>query len=199
MPYVGLTGVFGSGKSSVLRTFAELGAVTVDADRIVRELTDNDAAILREIESRFGSEILLADGSLDRKRLADMIFSDDLMRAGLEALLHPHVFAEAERIRDRVYRSNPKTVVIFEAPLLVETGYHHRMDGLIAVIAPLEAIFSRLEGRGFSREEILARMKAQLGQEAKKEHADWIIDNGGRPEETSAQAAEVFRELTSSS
>lgn len=182
----------------MLRTFAGLGAVTVDADRIVRELTDNDAAILREIESRFGSEVFLADGRLDRKLLADMIFGNDLMRAGLEALLHPHVFAEAERIRDRAFNKDPKTVVIFEAPLLVETGYHHRMDGLIAVIAPLEAIFARLEGRGFSREEILARMKAQLGQEAKKEHADWIIDNSGTPEETSVQAAAVLAEITSS-
>lgn len=197
MPYIGLTGVFGSGKSSVLRTFAGLGAVTVDADRVVREITDNDDAILREIQSRFGAGVLRSDGRLDRRRLADIIFNDDLKRADLEALLHPHVFAEAERIRERACVENPKAVVIFEAPLLVETAYHRRMDGLITVTAPVEAIFRRLEGRGFSRREILARMKAQLSQDAKKEQADWIIDNSGSPEETAERVRAVYSEIVS--
>jgi len=195
MPYLGLTGVFGAGKSTVRRMFEDLGAVGIDADAVVRRIVDRDEALRREIAARLGPEVLRPDGGLDRARTARIVFADDLKRADLEALLHPFVFSEAERLRDAAFRKSPSAVVLFEAPLLVETGYNERMDGLIAVSCPMDTLLVRLEGRGFSRREALARLRAQLGQEQKEAAADWTIRTGGSLEETRRQVEAVHRAI----
>ena len=195
MPYIGLTGIFGAGKSSVLRDFAKLGALTIDADCIVRNITDSDPALVNKIAVKFGSDVLLPEGKLNRKHLAAVIFSDDVKRAELEALLHPYVFAEAKSKKQEAYEKDTKRIIVFEAPLLIETGYNNLMDGLIVVTCPIEEIFSRLEKRGFSRQEVVARLKAQLSQQEKAARADYLIDNSGSVNETAKQVERIYREI----
>ncbi|MBI5141392.1 MAG: dephospho-CoA kinase [Nitrospirae bacterium] len=200
MPYIGLTGIFGAGKSSILRIFERLGAFVIDADEIVRDILDNDAAVQGEIARILGADTTAPDGTIDRKQLARIVFADDFRRAQLEALIHPRVFAEAEIRRDRAYAEAhgqmQERMVVFEAPLLVETGYHKRLDALIVIVCPIETALARLEGRGFSRQQSVARMRAQLGQEEKKKEADFIIDNSGTAKEAAIQAAEIYRKIT---
>lgn len=197
MPYIGLTGIFGAGKSSVLRIFERLGAFVIDADEIARNILDNDTAVRCEITRLMGADVTGPDRLIDRKQLAEVVFADDFRRAQLEALIHPRVFAEAEIRRDRAYASASERMVLFEAPLLVETGYHKRMDALIVIVCPIETALARLEGRGFARQESLARMRAQIGQEEKKKEADYIIDNSGTVEDTEIQATETYRKIMS--
>lgn len=198
MPYIGLTGIFGAGKSSALRIFEQLGAYVIDADEITRHILDNDSAVRNEIGRLLGSNLIDHQGRIDRRKLAEVVFADDFRRAQLEALIHPRVFAEAEIRRDRAYAADPGRMVLLEAPLLVETGYHRRMDALIVIACPIETALARLEGRGFSRQQSIARMRAQLGQEEKKKEADYIMDNSGTVEETETQAAKIYGEIMSS-
>jgi len=195
VPYIGLTGVFGSGKSTVLRLFQKLGAECIDADQLVREITDTDPAIRREIGRRVGPSALQADGSLNRKEVARIIFSDDRKRADLEALLHPYVFAESERRKARAYRDDVGKVVILEAPLLFEAGYHRMMDATVVVTCPMDTILERLLQRGVSREEAVLRLRTQMSQDEKAALADYRIDNSGARTETEAQATSLFEKF----
>ncbi len=195
MPYIGLTGIFGAGKSSVLQVFARLGALTIEADRIVRNIIDSEPVLLKKIAAKFGSDVLLPEGRLNRKRLASIVFSDNIKRANLEALLHPYVFRKAESQKKREYKKDAKRIIVFEAPLLIETGYSDSMDKVIVITCPIEKIFSRLEKRGFSRQEVVARFKAQLSQEEKTARADYIIDNSGSVHETDRQIEGVYSEI----
>jgi len=196
MPYAGLTGCFGAGKSTVREIFEKLGATGIDADALVRNLVDADAAIRREIAARIGPEVLRPDGTLDRPKTAEIVFSDDLKRADLEALLHPYVFAEAERIRDKAYAKDPSALVIFEAPLLVETGYYRRMDALVTVICPMDILLQRLKTRGFSAESALKRLRAQLSQEEKSQAADFVVNNGGTIADTASLVTQIKSRLS---
>jgi len=195
MPYIGLTGIFGAGKSSALRIFEQLGAYVIDADEIARHIPDNDSAVRNEIGRLLGSGLIDHQGRIDRRKLAEIVFADDLKRVQLEALIHPRVFAEAEIRRDRAYAETPERMVIFEAPLLVETGYFRRMDALMVIVCPIETALARLEGRGFSRQQSIMRMRAQLGQEEKRKEADYIIDNSRTVAETAIQVTELYRKI----
>lgn len=195
MPYIGLTGIFGAGKSSVLQVFEKLGALTIEADRIVRNIIDSEPVLLKKIAARFGSDVLLPEGGLNRKRLASIVFSDDVKRADLETILHPYVFREAESKKKRAYKENDKRIIVFEAPLLIETGYSDSMDKVVVVTCPIEKIFRRLEKRGFSKKEVVARFKAQLSQEEKAAQADYIIDNSGSVHETNRQIEGIYRKI----
>jgi len=197
VPYIGLTGIFGSGKSYVLGLFETHGALCIDADQLVREITDTDAAVRREIARRIGPETLDANGRLNRKAVARIVFSDEIKRADLEALLHPYVFAESERRRERAYREDRSRIIILEAPLLFEAGYHHMMNATVVVTCPLETLFTRLEVRGFSREEALLRLRTQMSQDEKAALADFRIDNSGSLEETAAQVRSLYETFRS--
>ncbi len=196
MPYIGLTGIFGAGKSSVLKMFASLGVLTIEADEIVHNIFDSKPVLLEKIAKKFGSDVLLPEGGLNRRRLASIVFSDDVKRLDLETLLHPYVFKEAEAQKSKAYKKDAKRIIIFEAPLLIESGYNSSMDKVIVVTCPMDKIFSRLEKRGFSKQEVVARFKAQLSQEEKAAQADYIIDNSGSAHETARQIDRIYREIT---
>ncbi len=195
MPYIGLTGIFGAGKSSVLQVFARLGSFTIEADRIVRDVIEREPVLLNNIAEMFGSDVLLPEGGLNRKHLASIVFSDDVKRTDLENLLHPYVFRYAESQKKEAYKKDAKQIIIFEVPLLIETGYSNSMDSVIVVTCHVEQIFSRLKERGFSKKEIVARLKTQLSQEEKEAQADYIIDNSGPENETNRQVEEVYRKI----
>jgi dephospho-CoA kinase len=189
----GLTGNFGMGKSCVLSFFRDLGAVTLDTDRIVARLLD-EYRVIREIGKLFGQDVISSDGMLDKKAVARKVFGDEASRRKIEALLHPLVFSEIDRFIEKIKNNN--CIVIIEVPLLFEGEHQGRFRKVITVYTQEETAVERLVKSGFSRGEAIARLKAQLPIETKKARADYAIDNSGTREETKKQVEEIYHSLT---
>ena len=184
-----LTGNYGMGKSSVLSAFRDLGAVTLDSDRVV-ELLLKEAGVIEEVRKLLGDDVVAAGGVLDRKAVAAKIFRDHELKKRLEGIIHPLVF---ERVNDFIGRINDKNrVVIVEVPLLFEGNYQKDFSKVITVYAPEKAAIERLKNSGVTRDEALLRLRSQLPIEEKKARADYVIDNGGSKEETGRQVEEVY-------
>jgi dephospho-CoA kinase len=193
---VGLTGGIASGKSIVARVFKDLGAHVIDADRIVHELLEPEQQACREVLAHFGKDILLPNGGIDRRKLGELVFNDPEKRAWLNNCLHPQVFNVYTTQVQHLQSRQPDAIVILDAALLVETGYHRKMDRLVVVYADLEQQIERLSLRDkFTRAQALARISSQMPLAEKRAHADYVIDNTGSREDTEVQAREVFQKL----
>ena len=194
MLLVGLTGGIGSGKSTVARMLEKRGAVVFDADVLARQAVEPGTPGFEMVVERFGPNVLAPGGGLDREALASIVFADPAARRDLEAIVHPEVrrmFAEGcEEYRDS------DRVVVFSAPLLVETGMHTAFDLLIVVSAPVATQIERLmRDRGMPERAIQARIDAQLPLEAKAEVADVLVDNEGTLEDLEGQVDRLWRDL----
>jgi dephospho-CoA kinase len=200
---VGLSGGIGTGKSTVARFLAELGATVIDADSIVRELQAPGAPLLDEIADAFGTEVIGADGALDRPALADIIFGDPDARARLAGIVHPKV---GEVMNERTARAQAAgaPLIVLDIPLLFE-GREARSGGASAlpfdvtvlIYAPEPTQIARQMARdGCDREEALRRIRAQLPIEEKKALADVVLDNSGSIEETERQAREFYEKFS---
>ncbi len=192
MVIAGLTGNFGMGKSYVLSLFRDLGAVTLDSDRIVALLLKNDD-VIGKIRGLFGPEVVGADGRLDKKAVAGRIFSDDASKKKLEALLHPMVFEKIDAFTAKIKKKD--CLVVVEVPLLFEGEYQGRFSKIVTVHTPEETAVERLVKAGLSRTEALSRLKAQLPIEKKKARSDYTIDNSGTKEQTKRQVEKIYRSL----
>ncbi|MFO7265539.1 MAG: dephospho-CoA kinase [Bacillota bacterium] len=191
----GLTGGIACGKSTVARMFAELGAAVVSADEISREIVAPGMPAWEEIRAEFGDAVLRPDGTLDRKRLGTIVFSDPAKRRRLEAITHPRIRqVMAERIAAAAAAGRP---VIAEIPLLFESEASRSLvDVVIVVYADPETQLARLMGRDqLTREQALARIEAQMPLSEKVKRADFVIDNGGDLERTREQVARIWSEL----
>jgi dephospho-CoA kinase len=193
---VGLTGGIASGKGLVARVFKDLGAHVIDADRIVHELLAPDQEACQEVVDHFGKDIQLQHGGIDRRKLGEIIFNDAEQRAWLNNCLHPRVFAtytaQVAHIRDRT----PEAIVVFEAALLIETGYNRNLDKVVVVYADQEQQIERLAARDkLTREQALARIASQMPLAEKRGRADYNIDNTGSRENTERLAKAVFEKL----
>lgn len=176
MLIIGLTGGIGSGKSTVARYFAELGAPVIDADEVARELASPGSEALREIAAHFGPEVINADGSLHRARLRALIFNDAAQRHALEHILHPRIYAEIRRRIEKL--SAPYCVAVI--PLLLETGQSGFVHRVLVVDSTPGAQRSRVQTRdGLSSEEITAIMASQATRGARLAAADDFISNDG--------------------
>jgi dephospho-CoA kinase len=196
MLIVGLTGGIASGKSLVARVFRDQGAHVIDADKIVHDLTAPGQDACREIVEHFGDAILMPDGSINRRRLGDVIFNHPEERAWLNQCIHPRVFEAYHRqvleLRDR----QPDAIVVFDAALLIETGYHKKMDKLVVVAATQQDQVKRLMERDkFTLEQALTRLASQMPLDEKRQFADYVIENIGTREATEKQAREVYEKL----
>jgi dephospho-CoA kinase len=191
---VGLTGGIGSGKSTVARMLERHGAVVFDADVLAREAVEPGTPGHDAVVERFGPNVLLPGGALDREALGSIVFADPAARRDLEAIVHPEVrrlFAEGcERYR------GTDAVVVFGAPLLVETGMHTAFDVLIVVAAPVEQQVERLlRDRAMPEAAIRARIDAQLPLVDKIEVADVVVNNDGSIDDLRAQVDAVWADL----
>ena len=195
---VGLTGGIGSGKSTVDRLFAELGAVIVDSDLIAREVVAPGTEGLAEIVAAFGQGILLADGGLDRPALGAIVFADQAARKVLEGITHPRIQEESARLV-RVAQESGAPVLIHDIPLLVESGIADTFDAVVLVEAPDDVRLQRLEGRGLARAQALDRMKAQASNAQRRTALvgvrAYVIDNGSTLDGLRAQVDEVWAAL----
>jgi dephospho-CoA kinase len=172
--------------------FKELGAVVVDADQLAREVVAPGQPALDEIRERFGPEMITPEGTLDRVKMGELVFSDHGARRLLNAIVHPRV-AEASRDAIASHAAAGAEVVLYEAALLVENGIHRGLDGLIVVSAPEEVQLARVRERdGLDERDARARVAAQLPLEDKIAAADYVIDNSGSLEHTGDQVRVVW-------
>jgi dephospho-CoA kinase len=181
MVVIGLTGGIGTGKSAVARMLAELGAAVIDSDVLAREVVAPGQPALAEIAAAFGPEVLAPDGSLDRRALGRIVFSDAAARRRLEAITHPRIRAESARRVEAAEAAGYK-VCVCDVPLLYEVGYDllGLYDEIWVVTAPEEVQLARIRARDRLDEDAArARLRAQWPLALKAQRADRVIDNGG--------------------
>jgi dephospho-CoA kinase len=184
VPRIALTGGIASGKTTVAKLFGALGAKLIDTDQIARDVVSPPSAVLDRIVERFGSGILLADGSLDRSRLRRIVFDDPRARRDLEAIIHPAIREEVEQL-SRIAGGPYQLVAI---PLLVETGTARSYDRVLLVDAGPETRKRRLMLRDGVDAAAAERMiEAQATQEERRAAADDIIENEGNVQDLAAQ------------
>lgn len=186
---IGVTGTFGSGKTTVSGMLAETGALVLEADTIAHEALEKKNALYQKILDLFpGTE---TDTGLDRKKIAEIIFRDEAKRRQLEALVHPYVY---EKIQEKVAAAKGG-VIVLDIPLLYETGGEELCDWVIVVSADPKTIQERLKKQNFKEDEISKRQKAQLSLDKKKQMADWVIDNSKTINETRSQLNALLEKL----
>jgi len=193
----GLTGGIASGKTTVAGFLAELGALVLDADRIVHEMLAPGGAAVEEIVGRFGSGFLDSAGGIDRRALGARVFADDGLRRVLNEIVHPGVRREIDR-RIEDYRRAPGAgpIVVVEAALVVETGRHREFDRLVVVRCARETQLDRLAQRGgLTPSEAEARIDAQAPLADKLAVADYVIDTGTSLSRTRRRTETVYRAL----
>ena len=195
MLLVGLTGGIGSGKSTVARLLGERGAVVFDADLLAREAVEPGTPGHAAVIERFGADVLAPGGALDREALASIVFADPSARRDLEQIVHPEVrrlFAEGSE----AYRDSDR-VVVFSAPLLVESGMYTAFEILVVVSATVATQIERLmRQRGMSEGSIRARIDAQAPLEDKAAVADFLVDNEGTLDELESQVERLWNDLS---
>lgn len=188
---VGLSGGVGSGKSTVARLLAEHGAVVVDADSIAREVVEPGTPGFDAVVARFGDGIV-ADGRLDRAALARIVFSDDEARADLNAIVHPLVRRRSEELAADAPRD---AVVVYDIPLLVESGHRGDYDAVVIVLASEQVRLARLAGRGMDEADARSRIAAQASDEQRVAAADVLIHNDGTLDELTDQVNALWARL----
>lgn len=199
---IGLSGGIGTGKSTVARMLAELGAVVIDADAIVHELQAPGTPMLAEIAAAFGAEMIRPDGSLDRARLGDLVFRDPEARLRLGRIVHPGVGAEMLR-RLAAAREAGAPLVVLDIPLLFEgrkagsgSAAQLAMDATVLVYARESQQIDRQVTRDdCDREEALRRVRSQMPIEEKRALADFVIDNSGSLSDTERQVRELYERM----
>ena len=197
MKVIGLTGGIGSGKSTVSRFLAELGATIVDLDRVGHEVCKPDTEVLRRVVTTFGRQILTPGGDIDREKLGEIVFGNPESLVQLNQIMHPRIYEIVTSKLDD-YRRQGMDVVVLEAPLLIEVGWTSSVDEVWITTAPEATVLSRLkEQRGMSRQEALARIHSQLSLEERIKHADVVIDTDCSLDKLRARVEELWRGLQS--
>ena len=193
---VGLTGSIAVGKSFVTSVFAELGCRVLDADRTAREVVMPGAAGLEAVVQSFGKDVLAPDGTLDRARMALIVFADEEKRLRLNHILHQFIIARQDEILRGWEREDPNGIAIVDAALMIESGGYKRFDKLIVVHCRPEVQLERLMLRDkLTLAEAQRRIASQMPQEEKQRYADYLIDTSDGFEPTRERTAEVYKEL----
>ncbi len=191
---IGLTGSIASGKSTVSRMLKELGYPIVDADLVARQVVEPGSETLQKINEAFDASVILPDGTLDRKKVGDLIFNDPESRKRLNDIIHPAIRKEMLRQR-AAYVAEGHQVVIMDIPLLFESQLQHLADKILVVSVTEENQLKRLIKRnGLSENEAAARISSQLPMTVKEAGADAIIYNNGSIEETKWQLNRILEE-----
>jgi dephospho-CoA kinase len=188
---VGLSGGVGSGKSTVARLLAAHGAVVIDADAIAREVVEPGTPGFDAVVARFGTDIV-AHGRLDRAALARIVFGDEHARADLNSIVHPLVARRSDEI---AAAAAPGAVVVFDVPLLVESGVTQRYDLVVIVLASEPVRLARLAARGMDAADARSRIAAQAGDEQRSAVADVLIRNDGPLTELADQVDALWTRL----
>jgi len=196
-PVIGVAGGIGAGKSTISGIFKRLGAVIIDADAIAHHVLESPETAA-EIEREFGPAVL--EGSkVSRRALSDVVFSDRGELDKINAIIHPAVIAECNRIMEKSRKDPRCRAVVVDAPLLFETGLDRLCDVVVFVEAAEPVRLERLAAsRGWDRQELKRREKFQDSLISKRKRADYIIDNNGSLEDTARQAGEIWKAVVRS-
>ena len=195
---VGLTGGIGSGKSTVAAMLTQRGAILVDADQIARRIVEPGSPVLARLAEEFGADIVNEDGSLRRSELAARAFATERGTRHLNEITHPAIRELAEAELAAAETAAPSGVVVYEMPLLVETGQVSLVDAVIVVDVPEEQQVTRAVTRGLEAEDVRARMARQVPRAERLEAADHVIDNSGDLGSTEEQVDGVWKVLIQS-
>lgn len=196
---VGITGGLGSGKSMVCRFFSEMGSDLFESDRVAKELQLHDPEIIEGIKALFGSEVYLLDASglmvLDRKKIAEVVFSSSEKLAALNRLIHPKVLAEFQKAVLYARKRGIK-ILAREAAILFESGGNEGLDAVVVVAADMEERILRAIEKGMgTREEITQRIATQWPQEKLIARADYVLVNRGSPDELKKESETLYSKL----
>lgn len=196
MKVIGLTGGIGSGKSTVSKFLAELGAVVLDADKIGHEAFQPGTDAWCEVTAAFGTGVLDDKGEIDRRKLARLVFEDPAALSRLNSIMHPRMY-EIVKAKIEECRRQGVAVVVLEAPLLFEAGWMPLVDEVWATVAPERMVLKRIEGRGgLSETEALARIRAQLSAEERIRRAEVVIDTDCSLDELRGKVRELWRRVS---
>ena len=195
MRVIALTGGIGSGKSLAAEYFADLGALVIDADQLARAAIERGSTGFDEVVAVFGDSIL-KNGEIDRRLLGELIFKDSALKSKLEAIIHPRVRSEFE---EAVASLEGDQILIYEIPLLFETGGAARFDSVITVEANMDERIARLLKKGLHISEIEARIAAQATREQRLSITDFLIENNGTQDELLRQVENIWDSLNATS
>ncbi len=196
---IGLTGAPGSGKTTVMKMFARLGARVISTDEICHRLLSLGQDCYRQIVSVFGQACLRPDGSLNRAYLRQRLLSSFEDKKKLEAILHPAIYKVVTTQLKAYEKENPKGIVIVEVPLLFEAGWQGLFDLILTVYARPKVCLDRLKERGLTEEEAQKLISLQWPIVKKVKHADIVIKNEASLEETEKQVRAIWKELLAQS
>ena len=198
MKVIGLTGGICSGKSTVSQFLAELGATIIDADKIGHEVFKPDTEVWCEVVDAFGKQVVAANGTIDRKKLGTIVFGNPEARAKLNQIMHPRIY-DLVKAQLEEYRRQRLSVVILEAPLLLEAGWTSLVDEVWVTTASEDSVLKRLRERtGLSEAESKARIRSQLPMEERTRYADVVIDTDCDVDKLKAKVKELWRRLQAS-
>lgn len=189
---IGVTGIFGSGKSTVSRIFKAYGLTIVDADKIARRYLSPRTETYKSIVNHFGSGILRAGREIDRRKLGKLVFANPRLINKLNSIIHPKVIGE---IRARIKKIK-SGIIVLDAPLLIEAGLKKVVDSLIVVIIDNDELIRRaVKKTSLKKAEIMGRVKSQIPLRKKMRLADFIIDNSGTIKETRKQVKRIMGKI----
>lgn len=190
---LGITGGWGSGKTTVARIFKSFSVEIIDADKIAHQVTRPQTKIYKKIIRTFGGDILKEDKTIDRDKLGRIVFANRKLLKRLNKIVHPEVI---RIIREKI-KASSKGIIALDAPLLIEAGLEKLVDELIVVNITRKRQIERIQRKtGLSRPDILRRIKAQIPLSDKVRRADFVIDNSGTAEKTKKQAKEIAKRLS---
>jgi dephospho-CoA kinase len=195
MKVIGLTGGIGSGKSTVSRFLAELGAVLIDADKVGHEAFEPHTEVWREVVAAFGRQILTPAGDIDRAKLGELVFGNPESLAHLNRIMHPRIY-DMVKARIEECRQQGVDVVVLEAPLLLEASWVPSVDEVWVVIASEATVLKRLQERaGLAEPESLARIRSQISNEERVKHASVVINNDSSLTDLKVRVNEIWQRL----
>ncbi|MFH1701545.1 MAG: dephospho-CoA kinase [Candidatus Zixiibacteriota bacterium] len=191
---IGVTGLIGSGKSEVAKTFAREGAILLDADKIAKEFVENNRSVINQLVSKFGAGILDKNNKINRRELGQIAFSHPKKTKILNSIVHPHVFEKLDSgLRDA---NKKKKHAVVDAALLISSGYYKKMDIIVLVTARTSLRKERLLLRGYSELEFKQRSKSQLSVSLLKSRADIVITNNKNLDILHENSRDIFHKLT---
>jgi dephospho-CoA kinase len=193
---VGLTGGIATGKSTVSEILRQLGCEIIDADRLARDVVEPEQPAWKQIVAEFGGGVVTAERALDRKKLGAIVFADPERRKRLEAITHPAIRARFQARLDELAAQGFAGIVVFDAPVMIESGNYKNMDRLVVVVTDDATQAARLQERdGTDEAQGRRKIASQMPLAEKAKLADYVIDNSGDREATAAEVRRVFAAL----
>ena len=193
---VALTGGIGSGKSEVSTLFSKWGAYIFDADTVAKQILDKNKTAQNELILEFGSDVISAEGIIDKKKLSRVAFQNEFNQLKLNTIIHPYVFKEIDLCFESIIEKGNHDIFIVDAALIYESGADIHMDYVIVVTSHLRIRTERVMKKGdLSRDEFLKRVELQWPEKDKIEMADFIIYNNASKDELKKEAKKVYNQL----